>query len=802
MKPINYFKCTVLLVCLVGYQTSFAGWQTQKTHWPRIMYKSSDMPVIKAHYDAAQKSVEPYKTLWERIQKKANSPLRLDNKEWGAQNTNANIVKACAFIYAVTGDKTLLDKIRDELTTFYTGKDIPEYSITSFSISKTKINNLKSTILLSIHMAQSLTIHLQAYDILKGAGYDFGPAEKTVLTNLGTLAKRLYDISNWISSGSKIADLLVEDVEEQNNFQLKITSALGLAAICLNNDASAQKWIDRSMTKFWQVFNAQTTPKGGYGEGPFYFVYAGLNFLPFFQACNLFMDGQGGTFDSHKIPNFFSNDRVISAFDWHIKIRMPNGDRPGYDDGYYSGFPGGFLVMSSQLAGSSTIKTLTANSGLYAWDWFNTEKMEGGNENRLLSEFANLDLTVDIFCHYDQSIIPTEPKIPPTQFLPEAGNAVFRSGWDKNAVYLNLLGENGPMRTKGGVHEHPDAGSYVLYAYGELLALDAGYPGYPQHDLVNQAKNHNVLLVDNNGPKTDAFLGEFIDTPVFDCASVRMSYGDADIIRTIYFIDNQYFIINDKLNSSTIHTYSWLLHGYAGADVVNSSFAITATGGVWQRPKAKLEANVFGFPRNPIYENDTDYHSFTFAGKNQLPKHSVLRVKQSGANVLFASLVYPAPSDRSIPSVRQLKSDNGIVMKITGDDGEWLINAGRGASENIQVNSEIASIGVISTDAEIAIVGQKTSSEPMQILYIKNGLSISFANDAALSANKKCHFVLTYNSNTKDFNGYFDGTPGTTVRLKWMTSQRQASGVKGIAYQQNSKTLQLDFDKSGYFRIY
>ena len=105
------------------------------------------------------------------------------------------------------------------------------------------------------------------------------------------------------------------------------------------------------------------------------------------------------------------------------------------------------------------------------------------------SEPDNMDLTVDIFCSFDASITPMAPTGSPTMYFPDAGNVVFRSSWDSNAIYLHLLAEKGNMRIIGGTHEHPDAGSFVIYAHGELLALDAGYPGYPQHDLVNQAKN-------------------------------------------------------------------------------------------------------------------------------------------------------------------------------------------------------------------------------------------------------------------------------------------------------------------------
>jgi len=792
-KRLSLLGLIWLLIILLS-SSSLATWQTQKTHWPRLTYKASDLPIIREHLEAAQKGVEPYKTLWERIQRTANSTLKLDNKAWGQQNANGSIIKARAFIYALTGDKTQLDKVREELTGFYTGEEIPEYGLKAFSLSFTPLKNLKSMVMQSIHIAQSLTLHCQAYDILKGAGYDFGATEKTITTNIATLAKRLYDVSNWISSGAKAANLLVDEVEEQNNFQLKITSALGLAAICLNNHPSAEKWINRSMSKFWQVFSVQTTPQGGYGEGPFYFVYACLNFVPFFRAYNLFMEGQGGNFENYTIQNFLTNDRVANVLDWHIKIRMPNGDRPGYDDGYYTPFMTGILVSSPKFSGHATDHPANANLGVYAWDWMNTEQMTGGYANQYFSEFANLDLTVDIFCTFDANVKPVEPPGSPTQFLPDAGNVVFRSGWDKNAVYFHLLGEKGPMRLMGGVHEHPDAGSFVIYAFGELLALDAGYPGYPQHDLVNQAQNHNVLLVDDAGPTTDAELKDFFDTPTLDAAAVKMAYGGADIMRHVFFVDNRFFLINDRLQSAAQHSYTWLLHGYAGADLPQTIFSATTNGAVWKRPKASLETAVVSYPGPPIYEQTTDYHSIIFAGNNQLPKHAVLRAKQRGTNVGFAAVLTPTATGMNAPVVRPLQSKSGTGLQIDFKNGELLFNLVRGDSTLVRAGSYV-------TDSDVALITQKAGSSFPRIFCVKNATSFRVGKEYIFSTTQKCHFILALDANQKQYTGYFDGPSATTVRLKMAITPPQVSGVKTVTYQPTSQTLQLEFDKSGYFRI-
>lgn len=803
MKWKSILTCfAFVLMNLITNSHTNAGWQENKKHWPRLICESSDIAIIRAHHEAAQKGIEPYKTLWERIQKTAYLKPKFNVKDWGQQNVNGGIIKARAFLYALTGEKNHAPWVRDGLLNMYPGEEIPKYGVTTLTLKITSYKNLKSSVIQSIHMAQSLTQHCQAYDMLKGASYEFGSTEADIKKNIATLAERIYDISNWISSGAKAAELIQEDVEEQNNFQLKMMSALGLAAICLNDHPSAEKWMNRAMTKFWQVFTAQTTPKGGYGEGPFYFLYAGLNFMPFFHAYNLFMDGQGGTFDGYKVPNFLSDERVAKAFDWHLKIRMPNGDRPGYDDGYYAAFMSGLLVSDPNMSGHATDHYPSANLDVYAWDWLNTEPMTGGYDNRYLSAFANLDLTVDLFCIFDADAKPGEPSGSPTQFFPDAGNTVFRSDWGKDAVYMLVLGEKGNMRLMGGVHEHSDAGSFVIFAHGELLALDAGYPGFPQHDKVNQAKNHSVILVDGQGPDTDAELGEFLDTSVLDFASVKMAYSGANVVRNVVFIDNQYFILIDQLESMSPHDYTWLLHGNAGTGLANSSFSKTQQGGIWKRPKASLEAYVISDRGVPIYEAGEDYHSFTFvSGNNPLPKHAVLKMRQTANQLRYLSVLTPLPQGANSPTISEIETKGGVCLKVERQNSSPLFCAVRGDLSAMSIGTNLPNIKEITTDGEFALLEFSTQSELPTLLFAKNMAKLSYMNKDILSAKHKCNIIMVFNEKQKVFHGEVQGYDNNYLVLKFAAQNAKVIGAKSFTFQPGTQTLQIDFEKPKPFRI-
>lgn len=794
----------LMLVILTGFLDQiFAGaWEVNKKHWPRLIFETADIPVVKAHYDAALQGKEPYKTLLERIQATAAKTPSATDKAWAQQMVNGNIGKSKALIFLLTGNQSYGDEAKNILLKMFPGDEVPKYSVTSFSFNTSAYKNLKSSVMQSIHAAQSLTLHCQVYDLLKGAGYNFGASETKIRENISTLADRIYNISSWISSGAKVANLLVEDVEEQNNFQLKMMSALGLAAITLNESGLADKWINRAMSKFWQVYKAQTTSIGGYGEGPFYFMYSSLNFLPFFRAYNLFMDGKGGTFEGYQVPNFLSDARVAKVFDWYVKIRMPNGDRPGYDDGYYAPYPIGALVNDSRLSNHATDHFPSSNLGVYVWDWENTEKMSDGYDNRYFSGFANLDLSVDLLCTFDINVKPATPAGSPSQFFSDAGTVVFRSDWGKNAVYMLLLGEKGTVRQIGGVHEHPDAGSFVIYAYGELLALDAGYPGYPQHDKVNKAKNHSVILVDENGPDTDADLGEFFNTAALDFASVKMSYGGAKLTRNVLFVENQYFVVFDQIQSDTQHKYTYLVHGLAGPNVANTSFTKMPYGLIWKKPKASLEAFILTDRGTSAYEVGDDYHSLTFfSGSGDLPMHKLLRVRQTASALNSVMALVPVSADKKSPLITAVNITNGACIQISENENSQALCIVRGDQNAVQVKSSQSAIGDIETDGDMAFVKFLGKDNQPTLLFVKNATSIKIGQQPFLTAKQKCNLILSYNQKDGQIAGEFQGPENNSLSLKLPFHQPKVTGVAKQTFQPKTGIIQLDFEKTKSFLI-
>lgn len=262
-----------------------------------------------------------------------------------------------------------------------------------------------------------------------------------------------------------------------------------------------------------------------------------------------------------------------------------------------------------------------------------------------MREFSELDA----IALYDDHIPAKAPTRSPTIFMPEAGDAVFRSDWSKAATYLLLRGEHGITRSRGLGHEHPDETSFILYAGGaEMLALDAEYIDFEFHQKVNEGRNHNVVLVDGKGPPLKTLLGQPVDggedayienyftSEGVDYAEMRAAYQGVQVRRRVMFLGKRYFVIADQLRGDAVHTYEWRLHGNGGGSS-GGTYLRTENLARWTRPQAELLAYLPLLPGRIFAEIDT-LHSFDYL---QELTHTTLQVQQRGQNAEFLAVLYP-----------------------------------------------------------------------------------------------------------------------------------------------------------------
>lgn len=720
---------------------------------PIVLY--TDINIIK---DRIKR--EPYSSWWEDI-KETEWVVNYDISKF-KKLEKAKYAKIMAFIYAVTEEEKYGDAARNLLININSG---------SYSENEE---------------VEGLIWSSEAYDILKGAEYNFEREKISTCSSKNCnckISKNIFSygkkkcsscdgcedlIRNRLKEQMKslaetsIDEIASNDLVRKNNLNIRRYSAVGTAALVLHNkeffDNSIQggatlgsvgKIADNLVNLFTSgggfkykgvgdTINHQIVDysEGGWAEGPYYMRYSFLAAIPFMKA----MENAGVE------NNWLDTTSLKNLFEWGIKIRMPNGARPPFDDSNIdsSYFFNGYL-----------------ESPLYNWDWVNSEKEYYSNDWGAVTEIDNI-------CYYNDKIGQEEPEWSPTQILPTAGQIIFRSGWNSDDIYLAFLGENGKAVSRGYGHEHSDAMSFIIYAYGEYLAIDPGYIKWNEREKTSNSKNHNVVLV-NEEIQTQSYIDEksFFSTENLDYGKISDDSGHE---RGILFIDKSYFLVFDVLNSYSQNNYEFLVHGNGLiSDGTAREYSMSA--GEWKQNGVSLLSYVLPKQKDTVTFN-TGINSESY-GKSS--EHTYMSIKRTGKNIGFLSLLYPSETGE-YPTISKTTSKGVDIMNIQG--GDW--NALSFVNEN-RITLDISEHG-LQTNAEklfvkrdvsnnieylfaddvtiLSLNGEKLfeSSSPttVSIILKEDSIKVYYNDNGNINLYKKTENLL-YNGQNKIDQLYFDG---------------------------------------------
>lgn len=424
----------------------------------------------------------------------------------------------------------------------------------------------------------------------------------------------------------------------KNNWGIRQYSALGLASLVLADGVdgySPSKWWSKAEKSLDEHFKSQITPvDGGFCEGNSYLAYAADLHLPYSHAR---FRATG--------DNLLMRDYMKKLHHWAVDVIMPDGNGPMFDDSSNSRFQFEQLCIN------------TDDPELYRWAYLKS----GGTH-------AKINL-VDAICNYDDSPVPREPDSPSSRFLPDAGNMIFRSGWDNGAVYGLFLGEHGQARIKGGGHEHNDVGSFQIFAHGEWLYLDGGYGRWTTNHRTNTPDNHNMILVDGKGPVAvevmgerlgtfgDGNLSEYEKTERYEYCLIEASYSGCDIKREVYFIDGDTFLIFDRMASDSEHKYTLPFHFHGGFET-GGEFIETPDGAVLVRNEVLTRLNVLPVDSEIEFATRSDEHAFRH---DDYLLHQVREVKLSGKDAAVLSIIRIIKGGE-IAKINYAKHENGFTV--------------------------------------------------------------------------------------------------------------------------------------------
>jgi len=642
----------LLVVTAVSLFLSTAAYSIEETH-PFILYKAGDVAAITERL-----SRSPYDAWFNKVISEADKFLEM-NVLWDQtdvdKKTQGYYAKMLAFAY-VFADPSVENR---EAYGDEAAKSL--YHIPQSGYDDDFPDDLS--------VSEAAYYWAVAYDMLKGADFDFAVdgysnMDSTIRSKLLKLrdymARDIDEMYSW--SGTKpsiqwdFPSAFYQDAKHTDNHHIKLYASLTMLSLAIYGESGSGDDYSRGKSRLLSVLNTMTIfgdqaePAGGWVEGPGYHQYSMRQYIPAFVAMkNLEI------LDINSIPE------LVQTHLWLPKIVMPDGYAPSYDDNeaaiiYWTG-----LLYS--------LHDGIPERDMLHWMWDT-----GGRKmnNALLPEYiSQFDDTPPVYTN------PVDFGWEPTGFYPGSGFARFRSSWDNDAVYMLFLTEHGEAREDGQAHEHPDPNSFNLHAYGDMLLLDSGYGGWTEHDATRFAPNHNLILVNGEGPDgaskpllyweangADAYLTKYFTSESIDYAVSNTAYNGADFTRTVVFPEHRYFLVFDTMSSEAEKIFTLLLHGNGGG-TSGGSFSELTNGALWEQENASVRSYTIG-SSDMVFDTEDMMHAVY--SRTPMLSHTVLKASQTGSNERFLSLLYPERKEISMPEITSAGVTNGKGLRIVGGD--------------------------------------------------------------------------------------------------------------------------------------
>lgn len=361
-----------------------------------------------------------------------------------------------------------------------------------------------------------------------------------------------------------------------------VSAVLIPASIALLEDEDeARAWLDYAIEFLSTVYSPWGDAQGGWAEGPHYWM-TGMAYL--IDAVNLLKSYTG--IDLYQRP-FFQN-----TGDFPLYTKAPDTRRATFgDDSTMGDLPSlkiGYNLR--QFAG------VTGN-GAYQWYYDEIKRNDPGTEMAFYN-YGWWDLNFDELAYRtDFPIIEAK--------APEADDTLrwFEGvGWvaiqcqmhdtDKHLQFVMKSSRYGSIS-----HSHGDQNAFCLAGYGEDLAIQSGhyvaFNSSMHQNWRRQTRSKNAILIDGKGQyagKDKAMAmrsaGQILQATRHDdhiyiqgdatAAYQTMTPEVTSVLRDVYFVNNNYFVIVDSIDASEPVSIQWLLHANAPMDLSATTFRYSA----------------------------------------------------------------------------------------------------------------------------------------------------------------------------------------------------------------------------------
>jgi len=529
--------------------------------------------------------------------------------QWWASVRGRSDLVSLAFTWCMTGDEEKGKAAREQLLRAY-----------------------PSGYHCSCGVADALQAVAEAYDLLyhyKG----LTPRDHRVIrAKIAAACERMY-----------LSALETGNGQHPGNQRTRGICALGTAAIVLRGYKDAahtpRDWLQRALDGIRQEANLEFwRPDGMFIEGPGYSAFTLGVMLPFARyyerACGRWM---------------FSEPRLRNALLYLVHQTQPDG------------------VTTSM--GTTNMCNVVAGLKLAVG--------AGSPEDQALVQWAVLrwgslaDGDLRELCLYDADVHPSTEATGTTQFFPTSQEAAMRSDWGSHAVAFWFKGKDPWLAGGHTVYSHGDVGSFVLHAYGELLAVDAGYDHWVSYNLY-PPELHNTLLVDGQGPvnATPGVLENPVDATALRAGDITSQYGGVDLRRTLLLADGRYVVIADDVKADAEHEYQWQVHTPVSRE--GGSVAIEGNRATWtgfdprsgNPGRVSVQATWAG-PVGLATMDKSRWQPYDPDPVNGSYDNWAIVAKRKSGSVRYLAALCPYPTGSEVPAVETPQATGGLALTVT-----------------------------------------------------------------------------------------------------------------------------------------
>ena len=387
-----------------------------------------------------------------------------------------------------------------------------------------------------------------------------------------------------------------------------VSAVLIPASIALLDEADeARGWLDYSIEFLSTVYSPWGDDDGGWAEGPHYWM-TGMSYL--IDAANLLKSFAG--IDLYQRPFFQKTG------DFPLYTKAPDTRRATFgDDSTMGDLP--CLKIGYNLRQFAGV----TGNGAYQWYYDEIKRNDPGTEMAFYN-WGWWDFKFDemVYLHDFGSVEAVSPSEGGAlRWFKGIGWAAIQHAMDQPDAHIQFVMKASPYGSIS--HSHGDQNAFCLAGFGEDLAIQSGhyvaFNSTMHQNWRRQTRSKNAILIDGKGQyagkdKAQAMrsTGQLLtaeerDDHIYIQGEATEAYRSltpevTQVLRDVYFVRNQYFVIVDAIDADAPVDITWLLHANAPMQLGDTTFRYSGEKGgfygqfLWSEAGAPEIRQETGFP--------------------------------------------------------------------------------------------------------------------------------------------------------------------------------------------------------------